>query len=364
MASLRKLSTRADITPVSFINVYNFGDFKGDPEKLMAQFFDAHIYVANWMTATFMVSVPIDTLTKEMAQAFRVPYILEFKETKSRWIITWNLEESENYDRFGMEDGSGWMAHLAPIREELLQGDMRSLYIGWLASASEERMDDDDLEPLALDGLADLTPAQIALAEFIEANKDWLTGCGIGRPSFKSSDIQPQEMAAWIDALPPEKSKAVLLELLKGNGKQAERKLKKQFMAWQQALKGEQTELPRRTVSELRKNAEAGRKIRLEQKARKKRQREIKRQKEREAYLKKLSGDFPKAWKTVQKTVLRGSGLAYDETCGILIDMAEAYRLGGNQKEFRQKLKEFIADHSRRKALIKRLVKAGLWHEA
>ena len=55
MAELRALSTRATITPVSFTNEYNWGDFKGDPDKLMERYFDAHVYVANWMTAIFMV---------------------------------------------------------------------------------------------------------------------------------------------------------------------------------------------------------------------------------------------------------------------------------------------------------------------
>jgi hypothetical protein len=32
---LQRLSTRATITPVSFTNVYNWGDFKSSPDKLM-----------------------------------------------------------------------------------------------------------------------------------------------------------------------------------------------------------------------------------------------------------------------------------------------------------------------------------------
>jgi hypothetical protein len=43
MAELRALATRATITPVSFTNEYNWGDFKGDPEKLMQRYFDAHV---------------------------------------------------------------------------------------------------------------------------------------------------------------------------------------------------------------------------------------------------------------------------------------------------------------------------------
>ena len=61
---LRALSTRATITPVSFTNEYNWGDFKGDPHKLMQRYFDAHVYVANWMTAIFMVRLPIEEWAK------------------------------------------------------------------------------------------------------------------------------------------------------------------------------------------------------------------------------------------------------------------------------------------------------------
>jgi len=58
MAELRALSTRAAITPVSFTNEYNWGNFKGDRNKLMQRYFDVHVYVANWMTAIFMVRLP------------------------------------------------------------------------------------------------------------------------------------------------------------------------------------------------------------------------------------------------------------------------------------------------------------------
>ncbi len=179
-SALRSLSTRAHITPVSFTNEYNWGDFKGNPDDLMRRFFDAHVYVANWMTAIFMVRVPIEALSQKTAKAMAVRYILDFKATKTHWVITWSLNESENYDRFGMEDGRGWMARLAPVRDELLRGDIRSLYIGWLAAVTEKMMDDDDMEPLPVDGLGSLTAAQQALAEFLEVDKDLLAGAGLG----------------------------------------------------------------------------------------------------------------------------------------------------------------------------------------
>ena len=42
--------------------------------------------------------------------------LLDIKAAKTHWIITWSLEESENYDRFGMEDGRGWMAATILVR--------------------------------------------------------------------------------------------------------------------------------------------------------------------------------------------------------------------------------------------------------
>lgn len=59
---LRALSTRADITATSFVNTYQWGDFKGDPRKLMERYFDAHLYLANWGTRQLMLRRPTRTL--------------------------------------------------------------------------------------------------------------------------------------------------------------------------------------------------------------------------------------------------------------------------------------------------------------
>src|SRR5215212_2579276 len=54
-SELRSLSTRADITATSFVNTYEWGDFKGDPLTLMKRYFDAHLYLANWGTRQLML---------------------------------------------------------------------------------------------------------------------------------------------------------------------------------------------------------------------------------------------------------------------------------------------------------------------
>lgn len=96
-----------------------------------------------------------------------------------------------------MDDGSGWMGRLAPLRDELLRGDLRPLYLGWLASAGG--LDDDALEPEPPAGLSDLTHSQQALAEFIEIDPDLLAAAATGSPRAAPIDsAQAAAIDAWL----------------------------------------------------------------------------------------------------------------------------------------------------------------------
>jgi hypothetical protein len=53
----------------------------------------------------------------------------------------------------------------------------------------------------------------------------------------------------------------------------------------------------------------------------------------------------------------------YFEACRAMVDISEAYALYATQKQFQKELKEFMAGHMQRKALIQHLVKAGIWKD-
>lgn len=40
------------------MNTYEWGDFKGDPDTLMARYFDAFVYLANWGTRQLTLRLP------------------------------------------------------------------------------------------------------------------------------------------------------------------------------------------------------------------------------------------------------------------------------------------------------------------
>src|SRR5947208_13593817 len=131
MGELRDLSTRADITPNSFTNEYHFGDFRGSPEKLMHKYFDAFVYVANWGTHRLMLRLPRDLLDDRTVK----PYLLDpgmTADAKGDHVVLEFRSDDESGD--WEEEGGQFMADLLPVRESLLSGDLRALYIGWLAA--------------------------------------------------------------------------------------------------------------------------------------------------------------------------------------------------------------------------------------
>ena len=67
---LRALSTRAEITATSFVNTYEWGDFKGDPNILMEKYFDAFVYTANGCVFQLVLRLPRRALDTKVVSAF------------------------------------------------------------------------------------------------------------------------------------------------------------------------------------------------------------------------------------------------------------------------------------------------------
>ena len=59
------------------------------------------------------------------------------------------LSEEEDGD---WGEGEGWLSSLIPLRAEILNGDLRSLYLGWLLCAQEELYYEDGEEEYDVHG--------------------------------------------------------------------------------------------------------------------------------------------------------------------------------------------------------------------
>jgi hypothetical protein len=169
MQSLRSLSTRATITPTSFTNVYEWGDFRGSPAKLMEEFFDAFLYPANWRSRQVSFrfhekAVDLKTLKPYCrGQGAKV-------RKKGQWIILDLTSEDEGGDF--EDDGVGRLSSFAALRDDVAAGDMRAPYLWWLMTISAGEADDDEEEPPCPAGLRDLSERHESFMEFLRIDSD------------------------------------------------------------------------------------------------------------------------------------------------------------------------------------------------
>jgi hypothetical protein len=361
MSALRACSTRATITPTSFVNDYQWGDLKGDPLDWMRRYFDAHVYVANWRSCWLFLRVPKDAFDIKTLNAFKTKGAFNVDRSESHWILQWELSESEDDERFAMEDGRGWMGRLVSLRDELLRGDLRPLYLGWLAAASAVEIDEDVLEPPPPFGLSRLTAAQRSLVEFLEIDQDLLAAAAFGdEPKHAATD--ESHMDDWIADLPDDECRKIIKMVMTGHSLEAERQLKSRFIAWQKERRVDaEPRLTRRTVAalwELAKSAAETRKPRESVQCNKA---EAQRQARRESHLRTLDDDFDRHWNVADEYAGRATASAYDDAKRILFDLADAYSRSASRAEFDLRLAQFISKHRMRGALVRRLVESGLW---
>lgn len=357
MAQLRAVSTRADITPSSFTNHYEWGGLKADPADWMRRYFDAFVYTANWCSCRLALRVPLATFRKVELKPFATRHTLSVEANDEHWTIDWSLNESEDYDRFGVEDGSGWMRRLAPLRDELLRGDLRPLYLGWLAAAGE--LEDDALEPEVPPDLSALSPPQQALAEFIEVDPDMLAAAAAG--SARVSGADSAQVDSWLEEWSRAEMAAVLKLIARGRGQEAERQVKSRHAAWLKAQRPPpSTSAPRRNVGQLRELAQSASCVRREHAAAERAKQEAERRQQREAYLRLLMADVDKRWAAVDAQAQRGSASGYEHAVRDVATLAEGYELTSSRKEFDRALRRLLVRHATRGALIRRLTDAGL----
>lgn len=362
MAELRAVSTRAVITPTGFSNHYEWGDLKADPAEWMQRYFDAFVYFAGWGTCQLSLRLPEAAFRKAELQPFAANHAgLSFKSSNAHWILHWTIDESEDYERFAEEDGGGWMRLLIPLREELLRGDLRPLYLGWLTGINT--LDEDEREPEVPPGLGALSPAQQALVEFLEIDPDLLEAAAAGSaPAATTDGDETRRIAAWLETWQVQDMKGVIERIASGQGQEAERQVKSHYAAWLKAQRPPSlAAAPRRRVAELYELARAAAAVRQQREAKARAKREAEHRRQREAELRRLMNRPEAQWKLADAAARRGGASGYDEAARLLSELAEAYTLVSSREAFDRELQRFLFTHAKRAALLRRLVDAGLW---
>ncbi len=197
MVALRAVSTRAEISPTRFWNAYEWGDLKADPAKLVQRYFDAHLYFANWGTHRLMLRAPVARVDEKRLRAYFVSDAATARLAGEHLILDLHSED-EGADDY--EEGESSLATLAPLRAELMRGDLRVGYLAWLLAVQADGISERNVEPEVPPGLSELTAPQKAMVEFLRIDEDLISAAaeGSSQPSDDDAAIR-----RWALALPP-----------------------------------------------------------------------------------------------------------------------------------------------------------------
>lgn len=349
--ALRELSSRARITATSFTNHYEWGDLKGDPKKLVERYFDLHLYLANWAARRLMIRLPKRLVDMSRLEPFlRDVEWVRVSEKGDNLIVDIFGEEVES-DADEWDDGSGWLAALAPLRADVLSGDFRLFYLAWLAAVEYGGIDDDAIEPLP--GIGPLTGALEAFAEFFVLDADLVTvaaeqTCGVGN-AVVSRDASRQVLAA----MPEHEKTALLLRLVDGDPHVAA-ELKSRLRA-----SGPRPSASLRTAGDLRARAAAMRekreRLRAERLEAERRKEAKQAERVRRVRLEALKRRGTAVWSTVEAEIERRNASGYQTALGLLADLQAIAAEEGTLADFARRIEGIRERHVRKGKFIERL---------
>ncbi|HEX6041490.1 hypothetical protein [Longimicrobium sp.] len=358
MERLRAVSSRATITPRSFVNVYHYGNFRGDAWTFLETYFDAFLYLANWGTREVMLRVPLRMLGADVVGNYCDDEFV-MTEARGEHVLLGFRSEDEGGD--WEEDGSGRLGSLLPLREELAGGDHRALYLGWLLSAQQGGVPDEAPEPPVPAGLGRLTAAQRVFVDFLRIDED-LVRAAAERSVAPAAERDDTALQAWIAALPDAEKTAMLMRVANGGGNAVRLDL---LAGVQRTLRpGPAPAEAPRTVGELLARADHLADVRqreeAEAAARAKARREQQQAAERERYLSTLVGREEEVWSRAEALAAEKKGAAYEEAVRLLRDLRDLAQRDGGADATQARLYAFAERHAGKLALNRRMKDAGL----
>jgi hypothetical protein len=193
-------SSRAEITPWSFDNEYHFGDFRGNALEMLRRGYEIHLHYANYGTHKLFIRLPQGLPDKKGAAPYFTEDTLKFFADKEGPGGTLCVEPFYETDDLGpIFDFEELLDRLVPLRAEILDGDLRPLYLAHLAMCLDYEHDGGETtEGPVPSGLEKLTDAQAALAEFYGLGDALITAAAKDIPLMAIHNDLKNEQTEWL----------------------------------------------------------------------------------------------------------------------------------------------------------------------
>jgi hypothetical protein len=315
LAYMRRQSTRAEISTWEFSNEYHFGDFGGDPYEMLRRGYDVHLHYANFGIRRLMFRLPAGLpWNKKTYQQYETEYGLGWEPDKKGpgGVLEISPEaDAGTYDE-DVYDFDRVIDVLGRVREMLCGGDLRPLYLAWLACVGDE----DAMEPPVPAGLDKLPRELSVIAKFYEVSRDLVQAAAQASPPAPAAKDHRQHLREWVDRQPAEVLRELATRLLADPSPAARAAILARIRDEAPTTSWPTAE-PSRTFGELQAAASGvkGRRVERER---------LEQQRARETRLKSIAAKPNETIARVKKLVKERSTTRYEEAAQELVDLREA----------------------------------------
>ena len=374
--AMKALSSRAEVTATSADYVNHYSDFRGDMDILTRQYFDASLHWANFGCSKVIFRFPKAALDIPKIQQYLFADVIVLKQIDDVCLLIFEQNVEDGGFETWMDDDGDPLSNFLSLRNNILKGDYRALYMMWLhahspaflgyVDMSEEyadELEDEDIdfddeedqewrafihEPPVPAGLDKLNSALSNWADFFEMDEDWIVSAATASPK---TDVTPDfdakaELAKLTDA-----EKTDFLQRLLAD-EPALSSTFTRFLERKSPTKASKSSDARRTLAEIEAGVANAIKARV--------------QKEKAAAyaaLKKRYDDLAKgeaqAWKDVNGFCDRQVGSGYDEATKLLVSLKALAIYRSTPTDFETKFKLVLIKYGKSKAFLQRLQQAG-----
>jgi hypothetical protein len=360
------LSSRAKPSATRVVFTYSYSDFRHTPQEVLLRCFDLMVYMANWGGQRLMFRLPKGQVDLAALQRYAVKRQVIITAEDEYVVVDLDLSPEYGSGGVWIDETNAIADDLAPLRQDLLDGDYRLLYLAWLALAQRgmvegrrypgEKHDEGDgargLEPPVPAGLSELSGALQAFVEWSELEVDLVSAAALASPVLGPSQAEPIE--DWVRSLSEPERIQLLVNIASEDtptGRQLRANLRERKTPMQKALASD--ERPRRSFAALKAIAQDHFQERIQRER-------AAAAKARRQYLKKLAPQEDKLWSQIAQLIEEKKAKSYDQAVKMLLDLRELAGLEGRLPQFQARFQPLLARVKPTSTLYKQLKLEGL----
>jgi hypothetical protein len=351
---MRRQSSRAEITPWSFENEYHYGDFRGDAVEMLRRGYDFHLHYANFGIRRLLIRLPHGIPDSHRAKRYVEANSLQFIPDKQGRGGSLSIEPYHEAGHLeDLWDLDSLIDRLIPLRAEILDGDLRPLYLAHLAIACDSDHDPEEAHEAPVPaGLERLTDAQRALAELYSLDDSLIAAAADGGPRSPVPTDASSEYAEWLKRQPEATKDMWLAQWLSDPRSSLRREILVEFQNSRNAPLWP-TVRRDRTIAALRAIAEE-----IQDESNRKSAEKAARQKAKR--LAQMAADPDRTLRETEKLAAQRSTEAYRQIATLLAELREAL-VGKEQSALaEQQAQELRSKNPTLRHLIRELRREGL----